>query len=632
MADEGLSPFEVLAVAAIAVVAAVAAVVWGGAALAVALTGGQFDGALVDAAAAVPALVDDPGRPAGAWPEVAAGVIPGPGPYWAATGVIAAVVTAAGAAVVHWAARRRRAGTRDRRRLGVDARARFATRRELRPLWVPGPVTGRFTLGRAGRQLVATENRAGLDGAWFARLRRWRWRARIGDRGAVALVGPSRCGKTTAAVTGILEWDGPAILSSVKSDLLAATVGHRSHVGEVRIFDPTNSTGYSSSGWSPLARAGTITGARRCARNLVETLVDTGTENIGMWKNLAEYLLAGLAFVAHHSEGRDMANVVEWVLTQDRPQQNFPGEVSLLMAELLGHPDPAVARDAQLASSFLLMAWSQEDRTRSSVYVTATAAVEAWADPAVAATTATHDIDLDWLLSGANTLYLCAPIEDQKRLAPAFGGVLNDLIRQVYEVTTRTGRPLETDLLIVLDEAGNTPLDLLPEYASTLAGARVLLVTIWQSIAQITSTYSTRSGIVLTNHLSKLFYSGLSDEDSVAYVGRVLGDEEIGTRQFGVDLGASGRQNLSEMTSRVGLVQPHCLRQMVPGDALLVHASLPPAHIRTRAYYRERGLRARVALEPKDITRFPDPSAAGPAEDDALKTLHQLLEEAANVD
>src|SRR3546814_12622439 len=67
--------------------------------------------------------------------------------------------------------------------------------------------------------------------------------ARAGDRGAIALVGPSRSGKTTAVVSGILEWDGPAVLSSVKDDLLRVTAGHRGELGDVAIFDPTESTG-----------------------------------------------------------------------------------------------------------------------------------------------------------------------------------------------------------------------------------------------------------------------------------------------------------------------------------------------------------------------------------------------------
>ena len=40
----------------------------------------------------------------------------------------------------------------------------------------------------------------------------------------MAIIGPTRCGKTAAAIGGILDWTGPAILSSVKSDLMAATI------------------------------------------------------------------------------------------------------------------------------------------------------------------------------------------------------------------------------------------------------------------------------------------------------------------------------------------------------------------------------------------------------------------------
>jgi hypothetical protein len=37
---------------------------------------------------------------------------------------------------------------------------------------------------------------------------------------------------------------------------------------------------------------------------------------------------------------------------------------------------------------------------------------------------------------------------------------------------------------------------------------------------------------------------------------------------------------------------------MRPGHALLVHGTLPPAHIRTRPYYRDRRLAARASLPP----------------------------------
>src|SRR3712207_8283465 len=44
----------------------------------------------------------------------------------------------------------------------------------------------------------------------------------------------------------------------------------------------------------------------------------------------------------------------------------------------------------------------------------------------------------------------------------------SDLVKQIYLRVARTGKPLDPPLLIVIDEAGNTPLRSLPEYASTL--------------------------------------------------------------------------------------------------------------------------------------------------------------------
>jgi hypothetical protein len=37
---------------------------------------------------------------------------------------------------------------------------------------------------------------------------------------------------------------------------------------------------------------------------------------------------------------------------------------------------------------------------------------------------------------------------------------------------------------------------------------------------------------------------------------------------------------------------------MRPGDALLVHGTLPPAHIRARPYHRDRRLAVRAAHQP----------------------------------
>jgi type IV secretion system protein VirD4 len=618
---DGIGGFEAAIVVVGGVALAVVGVVWAGASLSLLLSGraaGIALAAAADAAIKLPAHVP---VPASAWRAPYSEVLPGAPVYWLSTGICATGTGGLTALGVRWLGRSK-VGTSRRRPLGVDGRPRFASRRDLRPLLVDAPTPGRFVIARFGRRLVATEAARQQANGRAARSPRGRRRDLRGDRGAVALVGPSRSGKTTAAVAGILEWEGPAVLSSVKADLLASTKGWRAEQGEVRVYDPTSTTvpKGASALWSPLQQSGSIVGAQRAARALCDAAPKGGVEGgMDFWLAQAEILLSSLLFVAHHSH-RDMAAVCQWVLTQDHPGELGPGEVRHALDQLMRSNNGAVANGAAEVSKGLMSVWEMEERTRSSIYATAQTVVWPWSDPGVAASARAPKgggrrargkqdgpghVDLSWLLSGANTVYLCSPIEDQRRLAPAFGGLLNDLINQAYRQVAATGKPLDPPVLVVIDEAGNTPLRALPEYASTLAGLGVLLVTIWQSIAQIEAAYGRQADTILTNHLTKVMYAGLSDPASLRYVDQVLGQAEVGTRSHSATTRFAGGSD-QYSTTHVPLAPAHVLRQMRPGDALLVHGTLPPAHVRTRPFYRERHLAERAAktVEPPKVVRL----------------------------
>ena len=109
-----------------------------------------------------------------------------------------------------------------------------------------------------------------------------------------------------------------------------------------------------------------------------------------------------------------------------------------------------------------------------------------------------------------------------------------------------------------------------------------------------------------------MFFSGLSDPASLGYVAQILGDAEVETRSHSGDPHGSDRPPSRCPPPGSGMVPPHALRQMRPGHALLVHGTLPPAHLRPRPYYRVRALRARATLptEPSP-DGVDDPSAAG---------------------
>ena len=218
--------------------------------------------------------------------------------------------------------------------------------------------------------------------------------------------------------------------------------------------------------------------------------------------------------------------------------------------------------------------------------------IGAWTDPGVLAASDVEEIDLEWLLAGSNTLYICSPLHEQQRLAPVFGSLLGDLINQAYERVATNDEPLPTTLM-VLDEAANTPTRWLPQVASTCAGIGLLLVTIWQSKAQLDAAYGDLADSVLTNHGTKIIFSGASDLPTLEYAARLIGDEEIVRRGTTLDQ-RDGHRTLNLSRQTVPLLPGHVLRQTRPGNALLVHAALPPAHLKTRPYYRDRALLARA--------------------------------------
>ncbi len=563
---------------AFAVAATLLTGIWGGAQLAVLLaTGDTLPVGLAEAAAAAFRLPGTWSDPAAAWPAALRPLLPHPALYWTCTAVgVAGALLVLSAALY---AMRPQVGVGRRVRLGVDACARFATLAELAPLVVRRPTSGRLSLGLVHGRLVATEDR---HGAPVPR----RARGRQGDRSSVIVIGPSRCGKTANAISGILEWDGPAVLSSVKTDLLAATIEARSRLGDVKIFDPTGATSHRSAHWSPLRAARTAAGAQRAARALAEAGPSGGAENLPFFTALAQQLLWPVLFTAAAS-GATMDDVVEWVLRGDRPTEDDLGQIAPRLLDLARMWDSTVVEDARRAQSAIEAVWGLDDRTRGGTYATCHTLLQAWQDPQVAAAAERQDISLEWLLDGNNTLYLCGPMHEQARLSAVFGGLLGDLFQQAYERAGATNQPLPSTL-VMLDEAGNTPARWLPQVASTCAGIGVLLVTIWQSKAQIDHAYGQLADSVITNHGSKIIFSGVSDSSTLEYAGSLLGDEELWQRSVTADgqFMADGQRSVHHSTTTAKLIPPELLRRVAPGEALLVHGTLPPAHLHARPYYR----------------------------------------------
>jgi len=493
------------------------------------------------------------GDPRAAWPRGARAALPGAPAFYAA----AALILAAASALVLLA--RRALGPLELPHLGAKKRrppsARWATRRDLAPLRVPGPQPGRLTLGRSGRSLLAA-----------------------GERQSVIVFAPTETHKTSGlAIPALLEWQGPVLVTSVKGDLLAETVARRERLGKVMIFDPAQVSGMEPSRATPLWGASTWHGAMRVAHWLCAAARTSsgGLQDADFWFATAEKLLAPLLFAAASSD-KTMSAVVRWL--DEGPEAN-EAAVEKLLAEA---DEPAALRAWQATKN-------REERQRSSVYTTAEMAIAAFADQRVMEETAGADYTPAALLDGkANTLYLCAPKHEQERLRTLFSTIVQELMAVAYESAAVNG-PLDPPLLLLLDEAANiAPIPNLDEIASTGAGQGIQLLSVFQDMAQVSTRYGRRAATIVNNHRAKLFGTGISDAETLSYVSRIVGPGEFEQRSR--NTGERGRRSQTEGETYRDLAPANVVRERDPGTALLVYGHLPPAKIRLRPWFEDKGL------------------------------------------
>jgi type IV secretion system protein VirD4 len=391
---------------------------------------------------------------------------------------------------------------------------------------------------------------------------------------SVAVIGPTQSGKTTAlAVPAILGWHGPVVAASVKTDLVVSTESWRRHLGQVWCFDPASATGRPPSAWSPLPAASSWVGARRVAADLTEVARTQPTTGDGeFWYATAAKLLAPLLFAASVGQ-RSIDDVIRWVDTQE-------------VAEVLDILDAAGVEEAIWAAR---ATWQRDDRQRSSVYTTA----ETILDPLAGcgAAPGSPDVDPDRLLEGTNTLFLCAPAHDQRRLRGLFVAVVKQVLEAAFAKAARTG-PLDPPLLVVLDEAANiAPVAELDGLAATCAGHGIQLVTVWQDLAQVTARYGARAPTVLNNHRARLFLPGIAEPSTLEHASALIGEEDVSVGSLTRDRG--GHHSTTTSTHRRRLLPPEALRQLPLGTGVLIYGRLPPVRIRMMPWWEDPELVAR---------------------------------------
>jgi type IV secretory pathway TraG/TraD family ATPase VirD4 len=137
----------------------------------------------------------------------------------------------------------------------------------------------------------------------------------------------------------------------------------------------------------------------------------------------------------------------------------------------------------------------------------------------------------------------------------------------------------------------------LPDLSATCASVGITLMTFWQSLAQIQRRYGDQTNTLITNHLTEIFFGGISDALTGDAAARLSGNQEVMTRSSTIDQRTVGRNSQSESTTTTPLIPADLIRQIKPGDALCIHGTLQPTHLQTRKWWLEKTLRRRASSE-----------------------------------
>jgi len=393
----------------------------------------------------------------------------------------------------------------------------------------------------------------------------------------VLALGPQRSRKTTSMVVpSLLEWPGPALVTSVRGDVIEQTIEARRTMGNVQIIDPGDvMTDWSDRvGWSPLDFVNTPDDAAGVARVLVESVNLRGGMNENYWYEAATIQLAPYLFAAAKN-GRAMADVVHWVHTTDQNE----------VAELLtssGHREVLEAAQSR---------WGGADRERTTVFSIMGACLATWQRRRLQNLSSAEDrFRFDKFLNGdPNTLYVCAPLDSQREYRSFIVSFLNLFFRQAYYANRGFATsPLDMHgpvkaleesegvvepLLVVLDDAGNiAPVPHLNGLVSTAAGAAVQFVTVFTDVSQMQFLYGEDTArSLVNNHSALMIMPGSHDAATADLVNQMLKDDAI----RGLPPGKTASERV---------------RRLPWGTALCVASNRPPVVVELRSSLTDRDL------------------------------------------
>lgn len=392
------------------------------------------------------------------------------------------------------------------------------------------------------------------------------------------VVGPPRSGKTVSlCVPLVLDAPGAVVASSTKADLLmAAGIARRGH-GAVLVFDPEDISGWPDRlRWSPVTGCeNPATAIRRADAVVAAKPMSSGSGNTGFFTEAAGTVLRCLLHAAA-LDGRTMSDVVRWV-------SDFEDLEPLDI--LRGHADAVT----QWAEDLRTYTRGAADETTASLKMTLALVLKSLANPHVlemCSPPRDQEFDVEAFIRAGGTIFVINSGDVSGSTAPLCTALVDDIVQTGKRLSqgAASGR-LDPPLRVVLDEAATgCPLPGLPSYLADSGGRGITTVACVQTFAQARARWGKEeAGQIFGASTVKLVLGGVPEADDLEQLSRLTGERDVPTYSSSRG-GKGGNVTISRSTRRERVFTPTEIRQLPPGQALLLYRTLPPVMVGLRAW------------------------------------------------
>lgn len=348
---------------------------------------------------------------------------------------------------------------------------------------------------------------------------------------SVVVVGPTGAGKTTGILNpSVLMAPGAVLVVTSKAQDAVATMGARMARGRVWLYDPTHTVaerllpaGVQRVFWDPLFDCQHYDRAKLVADHLVSSSPGTnGTEgNAVFFATLAKNLLAGLTFAAANHPDLNVGDLYDWVEDQDLDPARA---VVFAMASDPSHPRSG---EASKVLTKLDSVGRHEAKMRDSIFTTAQVALDAYDFESVRNYVGRHNFAIEDFVDSCDTVYVCAPAEYQRAVAPVLTLFVEEVYRLRAAATTEAHRRGQTvvPMLAAFDEAAHiASLPQMPRFLAEGRGNGFLTLMLLQTLGQARELWGEKGKTIFDAAALKVAFGGIADSETLAQLSVLAGD------------------------------------------------------------------------------------------------------------